>query len=335
MRLFTSRIFAGLLAAALLWASAPAMAQDKAEVNLTAANYAPPTHVAHRSLEEYLKTIAQASGGKIAYALHPNGSLISQGQMLQAGRTGTADIVTLAISIFPGEFRFSADAGTLPFLWNIDNFDKALRVLQPALETELAAQNLKFLWLPGTVTQWFMRKPTDLDNPNWAGRKVRGFGGASNRLIEILGGSNVAISNNELPMAVSTGVLDGLGTSLGSFASWGVEKQLPCMVVTNDVPLITVVAINLDTWNKIPAALQAIMSDEAGKTEQKYFYILRDEERPAQEKFAAGSTCVQTFSAAQRDTWRKRLAPLYDEFQKKHGAKGVKFIADVLQATKE
>ncbi len=262
MTTFTSRTFACLWAAAFLWAAAPAMAQDKAEVNLTAANYAPPTHVAHRSLEEYLKNIEKASGGKIGYALHPNGSLISQGQMLQAGRTGTADIVTLAISIFPGEFRFSADAGTLPFLWNIDNFDKALEVLEPQLDAELAAQNLKFLWLAGTVTQWFMRKPTDLDNPSWAGRKVRGFGGASNRLIEILGGSNVAISNNELPMAVSTGVLDGLGTSLGSFASWGVEKQLSCMVVTNDVPLITVIAINLDSWNKIPAALQNMMSKE-------------------------------------------------------------------------
>jgi TRAP-type transport system periplasmic protein len=323
-----------LVLTAALFAVEPAVAQNKPEVNLTAAGYAPPTHVFHRSLDEFLKNIQKASDGKIGFAFHPTGSLIPQGQMLQAGRTGTAEIVSISTSTYPGEFRFSSDAGTLLFLWNVDNFDKALKVLKPQVEPELAAQNLKLLYAVGTVTQFFLRKPTDLDNPSWSGRKIRGFGGASNRLIEILGGTNITIANNELAMAASTGVLDGLTTGLGSFASWGIDKELPCMVVTNDVPLISFVAINRDAWDKIPAPLQKIMSEEADKAEAKYIKILRDEEAPIQKKHRASSNCVQDFTAAQREAWQKKLAPLYAEFRKKHGAKGEKFLSDLTQALK-
>src|ERR1700753_2468427 len=128
-----------------------AKAQNKPEIDLTAAGYAPATHVMHRSLDEFLKNVQKASDGKISYSFHPTGSLVSQTDMLQAGRSGTADIVSVATSAFPGEFRFSAEAGTLLFLWNLDNFDKALAVIRPNLEAELKAQNLKALWMVGTV----------------------------------------------------------------------------------------------------------------------------------------------------------------------------------------
>jgi TRAP-type transport system periplasmic protein len=318
-----------LIALANVISAFPAFAQNKAEVELTAAGYAPPTHVMHRSLDEFLKNIQKASDGKISYSFHPTGSLVSQTDMLQAGRSGTADIVSISTAAFPGELRFSSDAGTLLFLWNLDDFDRAMGVLRPYLDAELKAQNLKPLWMVGTVTEWFMRKPTDLDNPDWTGRKIRGFGGASNKLIEILGGSNITVANNEVPVAASTGVLDGLATSLGSFAPWGIDKQIPCMVVTNDVPLIPVMAVNLDTWNKIPAPLQKIMSDEAAKIETKYIDVLRSEEGAVQAKYRATSTCVQDFSEAQRAAWKKKLAPLYDDFRKRQGEKGEKFLADL------
>jgi TRAP-type C4-dicarboxylate transport system substrate-binding protein len=307
----------------------PAPAQTKADVDLTAAGYAPATHVMHRSLDEFLNNIQKASDGKISASFHPTGSLVSQTDMLQAGRSGTADIVSIATSAFPGEFRFSSDAGTLLFVWNLDNFDKALDVLRPYLEAELKAQNLKPLWMVGTVTEWFMRKPTDLDNPNWTGRKIRGFGGASNRVIEILGGSNITVANNEVPVAASTGVLDGLATSLGSFAPWGIDKQIPCMVTTNDVPLISVIAINADSWAKIPVPLQKLMTDEAAKIQNKYIDVLRSDDGATQAKYRATSACVQDFSDAQRAVWKKKLAPLYDDFRKKQGEKGEKFLADV------
>ena len=331
----SKRVFASLFAGVLLWASNPATAQNTEEVKLTAASYLAATHVGHRSFQEFLQNVEQASGGGIGYAYHPNGSLFSQGQLLQAGRIGTADMVSLATSVFPGELPFSADAGTLLFLWDLGNFDKAWQVLKPELEAELATQNLKPLWMAGTVTQWFMQSETNLDNPSWAGRRIRGFGGASTRMIEILGGTNVAIANNELAMAASTGVIHGLGTSLGSFANWGVEKQLPCMLVNNNVPLIVIIAINLDTWNRLPAPFQEILSAEAEKVQTKYFQVLRDEEEPAQKKFGEATGCVQTFSEAQREEWRAHLEPIFEEFRNKHGAKGEKFIADVLEIVKE
>src|SRR3974390_2494882 len=126
--LFTRTAVRATAAALVAFAGAvlalPASAQNKAEVDLTAAGYAPATHVMHRSLDEFLKNVQKASDGKISYSFHPTGSLVSQTDMLQAGRSGTADIVSIATSAFPGEFRFSSDAGTLLFLWNVDNFDK-------------------------------------------------------------------------------------------------------------------------------------------------------------------------------------------------------------------
>src|SRR3982750_4278254 len=90
-----------LVALTGLCSALPASAQTKAEVDLTAAGYAPATHVMHRSLDEFLKNIQKASDGKISSSFHPTGSLVSQTDMLQAGRSGTADIVSIATSAFP------------------------------------------------------------------------------------------------------------------------------------------------------------------------------------------------------------------------------------------
>lgn len=335
MTFATLRMSACILAASFLGVTSPATAQDKAEFNLTAASYLGATHVGHRSFVEFIKNTEEASGGQLSYAFHPHGALFSQAQVLQAGRLGTADLVSISPAIFHGELPFSADAGTLMFLWDINNFDKAYEVLKPELEAELAKQNLKPLWMTGTVTQWFMQKETDLDNPDWSGRKIRGFGGTSTRMIEILGGTNVSVSNNELAMAASTGVIHGLGTSLGSFANWGVERQLPCMLAHNNVPLITIIAMNLDAWNRLPASLQEIMNTEAENVQKRWVDILREEELPAQEKFAETTGCVQNFSETQREEWRERLEPIFAEFRSKHGDKGEKFIADVLALPKE
>lgn len=335
MNVWFSRLALSLFAAGFLGTANPASAQNKAEVTLTAASYAPAKQVGHRSIEEFLQNIEKASGGRIAYAFHPNGSLISQAQMLQAGRLGTADVVSITTSVFPGEFPFSASAGTLMFLWDLGNFDKAYAVLKPHLEAELAAQNLKPLWLAGTVTQWFLQSKTDLDNPDWAGRRIRGFGGSSTRMIEILGGTNVSIANNELAMAASTGVIQGIGTSLGSFSSFGVEKQLPCMLVNNNVPLINVIAINADTWNRLPEDMKVLMNAEAEKIQKKYEQVLREEEEPAQAKFESITGCVQRLSDTQRDHWRQLLDGIFKDFEGKQGAKGAEFVASVLDALKE
>ena len=230
------RLYFALTGAAL--AAGLAICQPAlAEVSLTAAGYAQPTHVMHQSLAEFLSRIESKSGGEIKTTFHPTGSLVGAKDMLAAGRSDTVDIVSIATSIFPGELPFSGDAGTLLSVWNLDNFDKALDVLRPHLQKELEAQNLHLLWVVGTVTQWFMKERTDLDHPDWTGRKVRAFGGNSDKVVEIMGGTLVSVANNEIPTAAATGVIDGVGTSLGSFMGFGIFQENSVHPVRQRCPL--------------------------------------------------------------------------------------------------
>jgi len=101
----------------------------------------------------------------------------------------------------------------------------------------------------------------NLDDLN--GLKVRASGRMTAKFLEALGAEGVNVSFGEVPGALQKGVVDCAVTGAGSGYSagwWEVSTHLLTIPLGGWDPVVT--AINLDKWNKLDDATQALIKSE-------------------------------------------------------------------------
>jgi TRAP-type C4-dicarboxylate transport system substrate-binding protein len=160
------------------------------------------------NLMHFAGDVARQSGGRLAIAVHPGGSLFKAPEIKRAVQGGQTAIGEILLASFENSGPLYGVDG-IPFL--ASGYEEAWRLYRasrPALEKLLAGQGLVLLFtVPWPPQGLYVKKPinglADLRGARW-----RAYSPATARMAELVGARAVTVQATELPHALATGVVD-------------------------------------------------------------------------------------------------------------------------------
>ncbi|MBM3645414.1 MAG: TRAP transporter substrate-binding protein [Alphaproteobacteria bacterium] len=312
--MFRRLILAG--AAGLL--ALPAAAQTKWDLP---AAY-PATNFHSINIQKFADAVKAGSGGKLEIVMHAGGSLFKAPEIKRAVQTGQAPLGEILISNFENEDPiFGLDV--VPFLATSFPEAKKLWAAQKAsLEKKLASQGMIALFSVPWPPQGLYAKKEINSLADMKGLKFRAYNRGTSRIAEIAGAQPVTIQAAELSQALATGKADSFISSGATGVDSKVWEQLTHFYDTQAWLPKNLVMVNKAAFDKLDAATQKVVRDEAAKAEAAGW---AESERLAKgflETLAKNGMKVQAPSARLAQEYKDLGKRLTDEWLEKAGADG-------------
>lgn len=240
----------------------------------------PETNFQVRNARRFAEDVAKATNGAVNISVKPGGSLGFKGpEQMRAVRDGLVPMADVLTSQQIGdEALFGTDG--IPFLVSSPADLKALhKYLRPAFEKIVETKyNQKILYMvPSPAQYMFLKVKTDTV-AGLKGIKIRGADKNTVDTCNAVGMAGVQIPWGELIPALASGRVDGVATSAASGVDGKFWEFLKYFYPTNHTWSTNMVNINLDTWNKLGAANQKVLTDLAAKFEPEFWKISADED---------------------------------------------------------
>jgi TRAP-type C4-dicarboxylate transport system substrate-binding protein len=299
--------------AALAWliAAPAAHAQDKT-FELKLSHWVPPAHPLQKAMEDWGKSIEQASGGTITYKVYPAQQLGKAFDHYDMARDGIADVTYINPGYQPGRFPLIS-AGELPFL--IRDGKGGSRALDEWYR-KYAAREMKdvkfclaFVHDPGT----FHSRTKKISVPaDIKGMKIRPAQATMATWVTQLGGTNIQAGAPEVRDILEKGVADAVGFPWGSIPLFGIDKIVKYHM---DAPLYVSTfawVINKDKYEQMSANQKKVIDDHCNSAwAEKVATPWADFEHGGIAKMKAlPDHEVYALTAEQTAEWRKSVEPL-------------------------
>jgi TRAP-type C4-dicarboxylate transport system substrate-binding protein len=152
-----------------------------------------------------------------------------------------------------------------------------------------------------------IRKPADL-----ACKKIAVSGTAASRAMELINASPTSMSSGDLYVALQRGTIDATSRPLLTGIGRKLYEVLDNVTVVNMSYFATALAINVDSWNKLPADIQAIMQEAANERGQEQLVALEAYMAEAQGLFEKNNVNYHVATDAELAEFQKAVAPVYD-----------------------
>lgn len=152
-----------------------------------------------------------------------------------------------------------------------------------------------------------IRKPEDL-----AGKKIAVSGTAASRAMELINASPTSMSSGDLYVALQRGTIDGTSRPLLTGIGRKLYEVLDNVTVVNMSYFSTALAINLDSWNKLPADIQEVMQQAANERGQEQLVALEAYMAEAESLFEKNNVNYHVATDAELAAFRDAVAPVYD-----------------------
>ncbi len=281
-------------------------------------------------MQKYAEAVSQRTNGQVTIEVYGGGVLIATTQLLSGVRSEVIDIFSGSFSYWPGDLPFSADSTALPFAWDWNTVPQVLKELTPYLNDELAKQNAQILFYVPLENGLFSRKAINPDNPNLKGFNVRVFGGAWTKLAQLMGGTPITMGSAEVPVAISTGVIDAFFTSYGSYYAQALYGPAPYIVTTHGfINLATAPCIGVNRWNTLPKDIQQILMEEGAKVQSGVIAgSVAEVNQIIKNSVAKGGKDI-TLTPAQVKVWQDLSRPVWNDLITKYPDKGKAWIDTV------
>ncbi len=318
---------AGLMAA-LMASGMPAMAQ---EVTLRMHQFLPPqATVPAQILIPWAEAVGEASGGRIKVEVY---SAMALGgtppQLMDQVADGVVDIAWTLPGYTPGRFP-RVEVFELPFM--MTNAEATSRAYWDMYESDMADTDfanfhLLGAWVHGPGVIHVNGDPIEsIDDMD--GLKLRGPTRVINDLLGELGATPIGMPVPALPENLAKGVIDG------TVIPWEVTKALKIAELTEahtefvgERTLYTaafVLVMNKDSYDAMPADLQAILDSVSGGDFSANAGRIMQEADAAGRAIAAdrGNTII-TVEGESLDTWEAAAQPVIDRWLAEMADKGI------------
>src|SRR6186713_280246 len=255
-----------------------ALAQDlpKSQFKVIGLNGPTPASI-HDEVPFWRKTITEASKGAITADVTPLDQMsIDDKTMLRLLRLGVMDFAGMDISKMAGDDpRFEAcDLAGLTL--DPDKARAACNAYRDVIDRQMQKNwNAKFLAFGGNTPQVFWCKDVVGGLAGFKGKKVRVFNNTMRDFLAGVGATAVSMPFAEVVPAVSAGVVDCAvtGSLSGNTAGWNeVVKSIYPMSLGWS---INVLAVNLNTWNRLDPKTQAFLLEQFKAYEDKMWRTIK------------------------------------------------------------
>ena len=295
-----------------------------------------------KMLQPWVDRIEKDSNGRVKIEIYPAMSLGGKPpELIRQVQDGVVDIVWTVNGYTAGLFPRS-EVFELPFIHTNDPVATNLAMREmydPYLKDEYKSVHLLFNHVHAGqaihMVDKEVRKPEDL-----AGLKMRIPTRTGAWAIEALGANPVGMPVPDLPQALSKKVVDG------ALIPWEIIPPLKLQELikyfiegANRTRFGTTtfqVSMNNGTWDKLPADLQKVFSDNSGEAwVREVGEIWRaSDDAGIDVATKAGKTHI-TLTQAETDAFRAKLEPVVDRWVKDVSSKGIdgKLLVDTARAT--
>ena len=265
-----------LLASTSLALGLAATSAAAQEIHLRGAHIFPEAFVQTGvNLEEWAERVAERSDGRVSYDIVHGGALLSLGDHVDGIEAGLVDFTSFYPIYFPGEFQIEGALTNIIDIWSDEVPDlEGVALIHAQLHSEFEEFQAEYenrnmhMLLPLPADPYVIacnQEVASLDD--LSGLQMRTFGRYFPILQEALGVEPIVVPGPEAYQALSTGLVDCVystpdwihANSLHEVAPHvlipGVERARPQLFAT------AAVAINIDSYNRLPDDIQQIMED--------------------------------------------------------------------------
>lgn len=313
------------------------------EITLKVANWLPMQYPQTILMGEWCKELTKRANGKVKVNYYPAGTLVPAVQAYEAVTKGISDVGHHVPGYTPGRFPLSEV---------IDGVPRSYK--DPRMPTKLVNafykkfkpkefDDVKILWFhahtPGRIST--KAKPIEkLEDVK--GLKMKTYGPTA-RIMQLLGGTPVAMPFTDAYDSLSRGVLDGLMADYGGLETYKLGDMIK-YCLENDAAAysaVFVAVMNKDTFNSLPPDVQKLIDQMSLEYEDKHADMWEVIERNGKEYMVKKGAKIMTLSKAEETRWAEKLQPMEQEYMTKMKGKGLpgeealKFAHDFSKAYKK
>lgn len=267
--------------------------------------------------------------GKVRVEVYPNSQLYNDNKVMEAMRLSKGDTGLMAAPSLSKFVKFSKQlqAFDIPFLFSdLDDVHKlADSPVAQKMVAPMERKGIKGLafWDNGLkVFSIKGDKPLKKIPDDFDGKKFRiQSSNVHEAMIKAMGGTPQKLPFKEVYTALGQGVVDGQENAWANVYSKKFHEVQDYITVSNHGYLGYLVVVSADFWNKLPADIQAELSQilkEATEINRAEAAKADSAERAKVE--AAGYAKVVELTPAERKQWKAALSGVEDQFRKQIGA---------------
>ncbi len=267
------------------------------------------------NIQDYVDKFNAQAGGRYTIELHPGGQLLALPDSFEAVRTGAVEMAGWPVAVF-GSIVPEFNLAELPFAVNSIEADAAFNVEMTKLYDKVLTEkhNMKpvFNFTCQGLDIISVKPVRTLED--WKGLLCQTISPVTAKVVELLGGSGVAMEFSEGYQAMQKKVIEASlqsGSMIIMFKMNEVAKYLTRAYLT---PASIGVFINLDVYNKMPDDIKKLI-DQLGQIDQQAVINANMIElyKTNYAKMTELGMEVYPLPGAERDRWAERLKPYADE----------------------
>ena len=269
MHLTLARLLAALPALALASATTFAQTYPKTALSVVG-NLGITTQSKELEVPLWTKVLPAASGGAVSGTIKPWNELGLKGaEVFKLLRQGVYDVGATQLGFVAGENAINDATDLAGVSTTLDTFWEVTTRFRPTLEQYYDKQGLKVLAMTSFQAQVLYCRSEFKSLAELKGRKVRISGASQADFVEYFGGSGINMAFGDVQQALVNGVIDCAitGTLGGYKAKWfeGAKFLYPLGINWAS----GMVAANMNSWKKLDAATQKLITTEMAKYEKQ------------------------------------------------------------------
>ena len=265
-------IVAGILCLGLMVAVLPfegPYAQPKV-ITLKFANFFPPPGKQSLIGPEFIEEIEKRAAGRVKITYYPGGTLLSAPAMIDGIIKGIADMGYTHVEYSPGRFLVTEVCDMplgYPSAWVTSQCINDFYMRFKPKEWDVVHP----LWFNGSNPSLVISRKPVRKLEDMKGLIIRGPGRPGD-IVKALGGTPAPTPMIEVYSAISKGVNDGVFTPYETLKTFKFAEVVKYTTVSWQVgnTYAFYVAMNKDTWKKLPPDIQEIFTEVSGMFRERY-----------------------------------------------------------------
>ena len=287
------------------------------------------THITagHRQYVEglgpWLKSIEQATNGKVKITAYPSGTLCKGKDSLEAVKGGIADIATAFIGLFPGRFPVT-EVLFLPCICMDPNAtaQTSTRAMMAAYKefSEMQAEfkDVKLLFLHSIQPAFLATRDKPIKKlEDLKGMKLRIPGVYITNFINRAGGVPLLLPPAGIYEAMEKKVIDGYAYSWDGFMSRRMYEVTNYVLDNRWYVGAFITIMNRNTWNRLPEDVKKAIDKVSGlPVALRCAKAIDADTEPALAKCKERKIPVFTLTKEQQKHWREAAKPVWADWAK-------------------
>ena len=275
----------------------------------------------------FAQCVTDGTNSNLEIVTHPSGSLFKGNEIKRAVQTGQVNIGERLLSAHQNENPLYG-VDSIPFLVSsFDEHENLWRIAGPKIATELAKDNLHYLYSVPWPPQGFYFKKEINSTSDMQGLKFRSYNTATARLAELTGMIPVQIEAAELSQALATGVSESMISSGATGYDRKLWEHLSHFYEVDAWLPRNAVFVNLTAWKGLDVNTQKVMNECADKAKEEGLSRSKDYTQFTYDGLKEGGMKVQRAGNSLVEELKKIGETMTNEWLAAAGSSGAEIVS--------